>query len=182
MEIESKPRKIWLAIQSVVQMVFYSAAAVIYFLLLANANKINELYCDGNSTRLNPDNENQNLAGACAISDSGNAYDQIPLFCKNYLDIDDNKQYVYDLLASIQNLENSDKAKQIGTNFTLIYLFCGMTFILLAVTQLILLASIWNLYARIVGVISSCIFTMLNFAAIVTTGVFRFSDYGKLAG
>ena len=68
-----------------------------------------------------------------------------------------------------------------GSRFTDIYTICGITFILLAATNLVLVAGAWNLYARLTGLCFGCCLGCVNFAALITTAVCRFNTMGKLA-
>lgn len=68
-----------------------------------------------------------------------------------------------------------------GSRYMAIYEFCGFTFIGLASSYLCLAAGAINLKWRIVGLGSLCLFSCLNFVAIITTAVFRFNSMGKLA-
>lgn len=68
-----------------------------------------------------------------------------------------------------------------GSRFTVIYAFCGITFVMLAATNIALVIGAWNLYARMTGLFCSCCLGCVNFAALITTSVFRFNSMGKLA-
>ena len=68
-----------------------------------------------------------------------------------------------------------------GTNFTLIYEFCGIAFILIAASQIVVLIGTWKMWARITGLCLNCWLSLLNLAAIIVTARYRFTDYGKLA-
>ena len=60
----------------------------------------------------------------------------------------------------------------------MIYSFCGVTFLLLALTYIIVLVGVWNLKARVCGFCYLCCLWCVNLAAIITTAVFRFNTMG----
>ena len=62
-----------------------------------------------------------------------------------------------------------------------IYEFCGFTFIGLASSYMCLAVGTINLKWRMVGLGTLCLFSCFNFAAIITSAVYRFNDLGRLA-
>ena len=53
--------------------------------------------------------------------------------------------------------------------------------ILLAVNSAVMIVGAWNFHARGVAGLCGSICCLLNFAAIITTGVFRFNNFGQLS-
>lgn len=68
-----------------------------------------------------------------------------------------------------------------GARYSVIYEFCGFTFLALTLSYLCLSAGTVHLGARLAGLAMLCLFSCLNFTALITTAVFRFNSMGKLA-
>ena len=68
-----------------------------------------------------------------------------------------------------------------GCRWSIIYILCGITLLLIAVNALLQLLGTWNHKARAVSSCFASVLTCLNLCAIVTTGVFRFNTIGKWA-
>ena len=68
-----------------------------------------------------------------------------------------------------------------GCRWSTIYIFCGITMLLIACNAVLQLLGTWNYHARAVSSCCASLLTCLNIAAIVTTAVFRFNTVGKWA-
>ena len=71
--------------------------------------------------------------------------------------------------------------KELGSRYSVIYAFCGITFVMIAVANLCISIGAYNLQARMLGGCCGCCFGCVNFSALITTAVFRFNAMGKLA-
>ena len=60
-------------------------------------------------------------------------------------------------------------------------MFGAVTLLTLGFANCCLAVGAWVLIARVIGLCLSCIFGCVNFAAIITIGVFRFNPFGQLA-
>uniref|UniRef100_A0A7S3I508 Uncharacterized protein n=1 Tax=Favella ehrenbergii TaxID=182087 RepID=A0A7S3I508_9SPIT len=65
--------------------------------------------------------------------------------------------------------------------FSVIYAFCGITFLLVATSYLCLAVGAYVMYTRMAGLCCSCCLGCINFAALITAAVFRFNSAGKFA-
>lgn len=63
----------------------------------------------------------------------------------------------------------------------MVYAFCGITFIMIATANLCISIGAYNLQARMLGGCCGCCFGCINFAALITTAVFRFNTMGSIA-
>ena len=52
---------------------------------------------------------------------------------------------------------------------------------MIAASYLCLLIGAWSLWARMTGLCCGCLFGCVNLGALITTAVFRFNTWGKLA-
>jgi hypothetical protein len=68
-----------------------------------------------------------------------------------------------------------------GNRFSKIYAFSGVTMILLALNSFCMLFGSCSYHVRGLTTICGALFSILNLAAIITTGVFRFNSWGKLS-
>ena len=68
-----------------------------------------------------------------------------------------------------------------GSRFSVIYAFCGITFLLIGFANLCLTIGAYSFMARACGLCCMCALGCVNFAAIITTACFRFSTMGQLA-
>ena len=77
--------------------------------------------------------------------------------------------------------EFTDSCYTDGNNWSVIYSLCGVTMCLLALNSAMMILGAWSFHAR--GLASCCgsLCCCLNFAAIITTGVFRFNNQGNLS-
>lgn len=163
MDQETSGRKCCFAIQGLFWLVCFGAMGGIYIFSLKRANEIDDFFCP-------------NLDGTqCKLID-GKAYDLI--FVDGPWKDEDLDEY-QKLFKEINRWDNDKKAK--GSRFELIYKFCGITFLALAFSFMCMAIGSYVLYARVLGLCTGCLFSCVNFAAIITTGVFRFNAAGKLA-
>ena len=82
----------------------------------------------------------------------------------------------------IRLLGNCDaECRSIGTKWSMVYILCYAVMIIIMLQGLLLTLGVWWFPARLTGMIMQtfCAFTL--FGAMVTTAVFRFNTYGKLA-
>jgi len=102
---------------------------------------------------------------------------------------------LYDVIFSLGSSSDSEKARQYmedldaagcdgdcfkqGSRWSIIYTFCGITLILIAVNSLLLAFGAWNFHSRMIGGCCGFCLACVNFAAIIVTGVFRFNTMGK---
>ena len=92
----------------------------------------------------------------------------------------DNNEQAAEYTADIAENWSADKISE-GSRFSIIFAFCGITFIMLAAANLCLTIGTYSLHARMTGICCGCCLGCLNFAALITTAVFRFNTMGKLA-
>ena len=93
---------------------------------------------------------------------------------------EDNKEQATEYITDIIDKWSEDKIVK-GSRFSIIFAFCGITFIMLAAANLCLTIGTYSLHARMTGICCGCCLGCLNFAALITTAVFRFNTMGKLA-
>ena len=179
MEAESPARKLSYMIQGIVWTILFATMGGIYLSYMVNANKWNDLFdlkaCEAST---------QMKAWIALInSDGGN------VSCEDF------KDRVYDLMFWAgpwddedqlneygQDLEDWDAGKvALGSRFSVVYAFCGITFIMIATANLCISIGAYNLQARMLGGCCGCCFGCINFAALITTAVFRFNTMGSLA-
>ena len=68
-----------------------------------------------------------------------------------------------------------------GSRFTVIYGFCGITFLMLGLANLCTAIGAYSFHARAAGLCFASCLGCINLAALVTTACFRFNTMGKLA-
>jgi hypothetical protein len=68
-----------------------------------------------------------------------------------------------------------------GSRYSVIYGFCGITFLMIGFANLCLTIGAYNFQARALGLCFMCCLGCINFAALITTACFRFNTMGKLA-
>jgi hypothetical protein len=82
----------------------------------------------------------------------------------------------------LKELEELDKTEvKEGCRWTIVFAFGGINFVLLAFNAVTLTFGVWYFNARLLGFCCSCLLGCVNIAAIVTTAVFRFNTFGRLA-
>ena len=90
-----------------------------------------------------------------------------------------NAQLADDYINDLENWDQDIVNK--GSRFSIVYSLCGFTLALLALSNFCLMCGAWNLYARMCGLCCAFCLGCVNFAALITTGVFRYNTMGKLA-
>ena len=70
---------------------------------------------------------------------------------------------------------------QKGCRWSIIYQLNGGTMIIIAVNILLLVGGVWNFHLRAMGACCASALCCVNLAAIITTTIFRFNTFGKLA-
>ena len=80
-----------------------------------------------------------------------------------------------------RELEKScDKeCRELGNRWSIIYEFCGFTLMLLAVNGIAQAIGAYSFHARAIAACCGCLLGCVNFAAIITTCVFRFNIMGR---
>ena len=68
-----------------------------------------------------------------------------------------------------------------GSRFTVVYKFCGITFVCYALSFACIVVGAWSLQLRVLGLCGACFMGCVSCAALITTAVFRFNTMGKLA-
>ena len=68
-----------------------------------------------------------------------------------------------------------------GCRWSVIFAFCGISLAMMACNNCILLAGAWNFHTRAFGACCASLLCCVNFSAIITTGVFRYNNWGSLA-
>ena len=68
-----------------------------------------------------------------------------------------------------------------GNRFSVIYALCGVTMLLLAANSALMIVGGWSFHARGLAGCCGSLCCCLNFAAIITTGVFRYNNWGQLS-
>ena len=93
-----------------------------------------------------------------------------------------NASDAYDLVADIADACGTDtNCVDDGNRFSVIYAFCGVTMLLLAANSALMIIGAWSFHARGLAGCCGSLCCCLNFAAIITTGVFRYNDWGQLS-
>merc|ERR1739844_778110 len=87
-------------------------------------------------------------------------------------------KYIYEIWDDCGADEDCFKP---GNRFSLIYALSGITMLLLALNSCFMLCGACSYHVR--GLTACCggLCSCLNFAAIITTGVFRYNSWGKLS-
>ena len=169
MKGESYNRKVWNCIQAAVMMSFYGTIGGIYTGWFSNSKKIDSAYCD-------PSLDNyQDVQSYCEQVD-GKVYDTFWVFLDQWSDTIKANQ----LILEIEQDWDLSKIEK-GSRFSVIYGFCGITLILLALTSACLSIGAYNMRARMAGLLCSCCLGVLNFVGLICTAVFRFNKMGQLA-
>ena len=80
-----------------------------------------------------------------------------------------------------RELEKScdEECRKLGNRWSIIYEFCGFTLMLLAVNGIAQAIGAYNFHARAIAACCGCLLGCVNFAAIITTCVFRFNIMGR---
>ena len=87
-----------------------------------------------------------------------------------------------DLVNDIDDACGSDTdCFEDGNRFSIIYALCGTTMLLLAANSALMILGAWSFHARGLAGCCGSLCCCLNFAAIVTTGVFRYNNWGQLS-
>ena len=79
------------------------------------------------------------------------------------------------------NCGNDTDCLNAGNRFSIIYALSGVSMILLAFNSIGMLFGSCSYHVRGLTTICGALFSILNFAAIITAGVFRFNSWGKLS-
>ena len=170
MKHESQCKKLCIAISSAIHLVFAGVVGIIWALWWRNVNEL------------------QNAAETVNPDIAYNVYDAAPFTLWKLTPV--NKQATgwtdyssaSEYGAAIEEecgsyiLNSTDSCYLDGNNWSVIYAFCAVTMLLLAVNSGLMIIGAWSFHAR--GLASCCgsLCCCLNLAAIVTTGVFRFNN------
>ena len=154
MEAESPARKLSYMIQGIVWTILFATMGGIYLSYMVNANN----WDDYGSSELGVDN----------------FYDDMFWGGLDYTSAE-----VIELRAEV--LEWDTDKYDLGSRYSVIYAFCGVTFVMIAVANCCISIGAYNLQARMLGGCCGCCFGCVNFSALITTAVFRFNAMGKLA-
>ena len=140
----------------------------LYLALYINAKQIDSSTCDDLAT------DSPEVSLYCD-DQQGSIYDTYWLSYRKYTDEDE--------AASLeQELSNWDSDRlQKGSRFTVIYGFCGITFLLIGLANLCTAIGAYNFNARAAGLCCASCLGCINLAAMITTACFRFNTMGKLA-
>ena len=92
--------------------------------------------------------------------------------------MEDVQQYFKDIM---KNCGGSADCYNTGNRYSKIYIFSGVTMFLLALNSFWMLFGSCSHHVRGLTTICGALFSILNFASIITTGVFRFNSWGKLS-
>ena len=121
----------------------------------------------------------------------GNFYDALPGYYYYHSDeyrnqyygsnLDEATGYINDIVEDCGELDITDSCWNQGNRFSVVYAFAATTMILLAVNSALMIAGAWVVSARLCASCCGCLCCCLNFASIITTGVFRFNSWGKLS-
>ena len=68
-----------------------------------------------------------------------------------------------------------------GNRFNVIYILSGVTMLLLAANSALMILGAWSFHARGLAGCCGSLCCCLNLAAIITTGVFRYNNWGSLS-
>ena len=68
-----------------------------------------------------------------------------------------------------------------GCRWSVIYQLNGVTMIIIAANILLLIGGVWNFHLRALGACCASALCCVNLAAIITTAIFRFNTFGRLA-
>ena len=88
-----------------------------------------------------------------------------------------------DVTTSIASLRYAQivACDTMGNRFSIIYALCGTTMLLLAANSALMILGAWSFHARGLAGCCGSLCCCLNFAAIITTGVFRYNNWGQLS-
>ena len=75
----------------------------------------------------------------------------------------------------------SAEVSDLSCKWSVVYKFCGITFIMIAANSLLNTLGAFNFQSRQLAGVCGCCLGCLNLASVITTGVFRFRTQGKLA-
>ena len=93
-------------------------------------------------------------------------------------DMEDAQKYFKDIM---ENCGDDADCLNAGNRYSKIYVFSCVTMFLLALNSFCMLFSSCSYHVRGLTTICGALLSILNFAAIITTGVFRFNSWGKLS-
>ena len=114
-----------------------------------------------------------------------NVYDRLPFAYYNAspsIYYGSNASDAADLVEDIKNSCGTySECLDENNRFSVIYAFCGTTMILLAANSALMILGAWSFHARGLAGCCGSLCCCLNFAAIITTGVFRFNNWGQLS-
>lgn len=94
-----------------------------------------------------------------------------------FTDIDEANTLIEDILED--GCDND--CIKMGCRWSIIYKFCGMTILLVAINQGLMMVGTRFHFFRAISNCCGSILCCINFAAIITTAVFRFNTIGQLA-
>ena len=86
-----------------------------------------------------------------------------------------------DYMQDLDDQCGSDDDYCFSCKWSVVYALNGWLMILMAVNSFIIAAAHWNFHARALTACCGCLLSCVNFAAVITTAVFRFNTQGKLA-
>lgn len=161
MAAETPRRKLAFAIQAAIWTLFFLMCGAVYLARAVNVSKIDSKFCDDLAIT-------KEIKDACDYA-NGNYYD-VMFFEGTWKD--DNK--AAELILEVQDWDNRAK----GSRFSVIYAFCGVTFILLTATNISLAFGAYFLTARLAGLCCGCCLGCINFFALIVTATFRFNKMG----
>ena len=180
MDAETPARKLSYMIQGIIWTILFATMGGIYLSYMVNANKWNDTFdvdhCEDSAEAAQFIAQIKALGGDLSCKDlDDRVYDL--MFWAGPFDISAQEQADY-----MSDLKDWDVDKiALGSRFSVVYAFCGITFIMIATANLCISIGAYNLQARMLGGCCGCCFGCINFAALITTAVFRFNTMGSLA-
>lgn len=98
------------------------------------------------------------------------------------LDLGQNKESgeFQDLYETIANLIRSEDDIKQGTLWSTVYLFNGVTLLLICFNAILMMSGAYFFFPRLFALIINLMLTIIHFCAIITTAVYRFRPLGTL--
>ena len=168
MKYESKCKKCFITIGAAIHLLFALIIGCMFAVWLGNAYEIQDEWQDS----VNCDMED------CDVI----FYDHLPqlYFPAQYSpdDLEDARKYMQEIVDDCGVDQDCYKP---GNRFSLIYALSGTTMLLLALNSCFMLCGTCSYWVRSLTAGCGGLCSCLNFAAIITTGVFRYNSWGKLS-
>lgn len=67
-----------------------------------------------------------------------------------------------------------------GSKWSVVFEFNGVLYMLITFNAVLMIIGVYLIWLRLISICCNCLFGCINFAAIITTAVFRFRPMGRL--